>query len=48
MNQSIQKYWDVLGYVNKLNKIYEEYSNMALDKIEKQQMLDSYRIFEEL
>ena len=48
MNQSIQKYWEVLGYVNKLNKIYEEYSNMALDKIEKQQMLDSYRIFEEL
>ena len=48
MNQSIQKYWEVLKYVEKLNKIYEEYSKIALDKIEKQQMLDSYRIFEEL
>jgi|GEM_PF-3727046 hypothetical protein len=48
MNQSIQKYWDVLKYVEKLNKTYEEYSKIPFDKIEKQQMLDSYRIFEEL
>lgn len=48
MNQSIQKYWDVLKYVEKLNKIYEEYSKIPFDKIEKQQILDSYRIFEEL
>ena len=48
MNQSIQKYWDVLKYVEKLNKTYEEYSKIPFDKIEKQQMLDSYHIFEEL
>ena len=48
MNQSIQKYWDVLSYVEKLNKIYEEYSKMQLDKITKDQLLKSYSIFTQL
>ena len=48
MNQSIQKYWDLSSYQNKLNKLYEEYSKLPLDKITKEQMLKSYSIFTEI